>query len=73
MPSYMMWFDDDRKKSPVAKIEEAVHAYERRFRRQPNVVLVSERERIDAGAPVQLRPQSYIRPSHFYVGYEEAA
>jgi len=26
-----------------------------------------------AGAPVQLRPQSYIRPSHFYVGYEEAA
>lgn len=73
MPSYMMWFDDDRKKSSVAKIEEAMNAYERRFQRHPNVVLVSEREHVDAGAPVLLRPQSYIRPSHFYVGYEEAA
>lgn len=73
MPSYMMWFDDDRKKSSVLKIEEAVHAYERRFQRHPNVVLVSEREQVDNDGPVQLRPQSYIRPSHFYVGYEEAA
>jgi hypothetical protein len=73
MASYMMWFDDDRKKSVTIKIEEALLAYERRFRRQPNVVLVSEREQVDAKMPVQLRTQSYIRPSHFYVGFEDAA
>ncbi len=73
MASYMMWFDDDRKKPATLKIEEAVTAYERRFHRPPNVVLVSEREEVDAGMPMQLRPQPFVRPSHFYVGYEEAA
>lgn len=73
MASYMMWFDDDRKKSATLKIEEAVTAYERRFNRPPNVVLVSEREEVDAAMPMQLRPQPFVRPSHFYVGYEEAA
>ncbi len=73
MPSYMMWFDDDRKKSAVLKIEEALVAYERRFQRQPNIVLVNDGEKIEAKVPVQLRPQPFVRPSHFYVGYEEAA
>lgn len=73
MASYMMWFDDDRKKPAVVKIEEALSAYERRFQRQPNVVLISERETVETNAPVQLRPQPFVRPSYFYVGYEEAA
>jgi hypothetical protein len=68
-----MWFDDDRKKSAELKIEEARMAYERRFHRQPNVVLISEREQVETNVPIQLRVQSYIRPSHFYVGYEDAA
>jgi hypothetical protein len=73
MDFYLAWFDDDRKKSADLKILEAVAAYERRFRRHPNIVLINEQDRTDAVADVRLRPLSYIRPSTFYVGFEEAA
>lgn len=73
MDFYLAWFDDDRKKSTDLKIQEAVAAYERRFRRPPNVVLINEQDRTDGVAAVRLRPLTYIRPSTFYVGLEEAA
>jgi hypothetical protein len=73
MDFYLIWFDDDRKKPVAAKITEAMDAYERRFHRHPNVVLVSEQEQAEATAGMALRPRAYIRPSHFYVGYEDAA
>ena len=73
MDFYLAWFDDDRKKSPDLKIQEAVAAYERRFRRHPNIVLINEQDRTNDIADVRLRPLSYIRPSTFYVGFEEAA
>lgn len=73
MEFYLMWFDDDRKKTAGVKIEEAVAAYERRFRKHPNVVLLSEHDRPDTLTDVRLRPLPYIRPSNFYVGFEEAA
>lgn len=72
MEFYLVWYDDDRKKGTAAKIEEAVEAYERRFHKHPNVILISEQDRIDTSA-VRLRPLSYIRPSNFYVGFEDAA
>jgi hypothetical protein len=72
MDFYLAWFDDDRRKSSDLKIQEAVAAYERRFRRHPNIVLINEQDRTDSAA-VQLRPLGYIRPSTFYVGFEEAA
>ncbi|HEX6291791.1 MAG TPA: hypothetical protein VFZ66_21575 [Herpetosiphonaceae bacterium] len=73
MDFYLAWFDDDRKKETGLKIQEAVAAYERRFRRHPNIVLINEQDRTEGVADVQLRPISYIRPSTFYVGFEEAA
>ena len=73
MDFYLVWFDDDRRKTTGAKIEEAVAAYERRTGRYPNVVLINEQDRIDTPLKVRLRPLSYIRPSNFYVGYEDAA
>ena len=73
MDFYLVWFDDDRKKSTEFKLQEAVAAYERRFRKHPNVILVSEQDRFETASPVRLRPRSYIRPSNFYVGFEEAA
>ncbi|HEY0601820.1 MAG TPA: hypothetical protein VGD69_27755 [Herpetosiphonaceae bacterium] len=72
MDFYLAWFDDDRRKSTDLKIQEAVAAYERRFRRPPNVVLINEQDRTE-GVAVRLRPLTYIRPSTFYVGLEEAA
>jgi hypothetical protein len=72
MDFYLVWFDDDRKKTTEIKIEEAMDAYERRFHRHPNVILISEQDRIETES-VRLRSLSYIRPSNFYVGFEEAA
>lgn len=75
MEFYLIWFDDDRKKPTTAKIGEAMAAYERRFHRHPNVILISEQEQsaVEGSAPVLIRPRAYIRPSHFYVGYDETA
>jgi hypothetical protein len=73
MDFYMIWFDDDRKKTPEIKIAEAMDAYERRFRRHPNVILISEQEQIATVGGVRLKPRTYIRPSNFYVGFEDAA
>ncbi len=73
MSFYLMWYDDDRRKPVVHKIEEAVAAYEQRFQQQPNVVLINEREHVEGSLEVQLRPLPFIQPSNFYVGYEDAA
>lgn len=73
MDFYLAWFDDDRKKTTVTKIEEAVAAYEQRTGRHPNVVLVNEQDGAEQAQGVRLRPLSYIRPSTFYVGVEDAA
>jgi hypothetical protein len=69
---FLMWFDDDRKKSVDEKISEALAAYERRFRAHPNVVLVNVAEVGEAPAPVRVRSEPFIRRSTFYVGIEEA-
>jgi hypothetical protein len=73
MSFYLMWYDDDRRKPVLHKIKEAMAAYEQRFRQQPNIVLINEREHVEASLNVQLRPLPFIQPSHFYVGYEDAA
>lgn len=73
MDFYLVWFDDDRKKATGDKIREAMAAYERRTGRNPNIVLINEQDRVEPAPAVQLRALSYIRPSNFYVGFEEAA
>jgi hypothetical protein len=70
---FLMWFDDDRKKTVSEKIAEALAAYEHRFNAHPNVVLVHANEVGDAPKPVRVCSQPFIQPSHFYVGIEDAA
>ena len=73
MDFYLVWFDDDRKKATESKLQEAMAAYERRFHKHPNVILINEQDRIESATGVRLRPLSYIQPSNFYVGFEDAA
>lgn len=73
MEFYLVWFDDDRKKTSGVKIAEAVAAYERKFRKHPNIVLINEQDRTEPAGDVRLRPLTYIRPSNFYVGWEDVA
>jgi hypothetical protein len=70
---FLMWFDDDRKKTSSEKIAEALAAYERRMGSRANLVLVHTEEVGDAPASVEVRPQPFIARSNFYVGYEAAA
>ena len=69
---FLMWFDDDKRKSVTEKIGEALAAYERRFHASANVVLVHAAEIGDAPQRVHVRPQAYIQRSTFYVGVEDA-
>jgi len=73
MDSYIAWFDDDRKKTSDIKIQEAMAAYERRTGKRPNIVLINEQDQTTATLGVRLRPFTYVRPSTFYVGFEEVA
>ena len=70
---FLMWFDDDRKKSASQKIADALAAYERRTGGRANVVLVNATEVGEAPLPVKVRPEPYIQPSNFYVGVEDLA
>ena len=55
MEFYLVWYDDDRRKATGLKIQEAMAAYERKFRKHPNVVLISEQDRDEAATDVRLR------------------
>jgi hypothetical protein len=68
---FLMWYDDDRKKTVTEKIATALAAYEERFHARANVVLVHTDEVGEAPAPVQVRPQPFIQRSNFYVGIED--
>ena len=68
---YLGWFDDNPKKAPALKIEEAIHAYVDRFKTRPNVVLVNEADRAEIKG-VLVRSEGYIRRNNFWVGWEDA-
>lgn len=70
---FLMWYDDDKRKSVTEKIADALAAYERRFHAAPNLVLVNTAEVAEAPQRVQIRPLGFIQRSMFYVGMEELA
>jgi hypothetical protein len=67
-----MWFDDSAKKPAALKIEEAVEAYIRHFKSQPNVVLVNEAD-VEPVKGVRVRSAAYVRQHNFWVGWEDPA
>ncbi|NJN65465.1 MAG: hypothetical protein HC884_01510 [Chloroflexaceae bacterium] len=76
---YLMWFDDNPKIPTRTKIEEAIAAYQRRFKTRPNVVLVSEGENglLSSNTEtlehhgVLVRGVSFVRRNNFWVGLEK--
>ena len=68
---YLLWYDDNTKKAPRIKIEEAIGAYTDRFKSKPNVVLVNEADRADIQGML-VRSEGYIRRNNFWVGWEDA-
>ncbi len=67
---YLGWFDDNPKKTPATKIDEAIAAYVERFNSRPSVVLTNEADRVDVQG-VTVRSEGYIRRNNFWVGVVE--
>ncbi len=78
-PTYLMWYDGNPKISINTKIEDAIAAYERRFKIVPNVVLVSETENtaLEQQAKgkqqhkVHIRSATFVRRNNFLVGLDK--
>lgn len=69
---YLMWYDNDRKKQPRLKIEEAAERFVEKYGRQPTIVLVHPDEQIsDAGLPVVQR--ATVGRGYYWLGDEEPA
>ncbi|MCU0491836.1 MAG: hypothetical protein MUD01_09630 [Chloroflexaceae bacterium] len=69
---FLMWYDDNPKVPLIIKIEEAVEAYTKRFRGNPNLVLVNEEDVIDFQG-VKVRGVAHVRRNNFWVGVEDQA
>lgn len=69
MSLYMMWFDDNPKKSVSDKVREGAAAYEQRFHHAPLVVCVSPTQAIIT-TPLQVQPLPTIQKDNFWFGME---
>ncbi len=67
---FLMWYDNDRKKQPSAKIEEAIERFVEKYGRQPTIVLVHPEESVDA-APLPVVPRSTVARNYYWIGDEE--
>lgn len=68
---YLMWYDDNPKIPLVNKVEAAIAAYTRRFRRDPNVVLMNEATPPPEQEVIQIRGVPFVQPNNFWVGIED--
>ena len=66
----LLWYDADRKKSVVEKIDEGARCYAEKFGSWPNACHANP-EVIVAGAKLRIVPDRHIRPNHFWLGVEE--
>ncbi|NJK79235.1 MAG: hypothetical protein HC876_01665 [Chloroflexaceae bacterium] len=66
---YLMWYDDNPKIPLLDKVEDAIYAYTRRFKRAPNVVLVNEAD-VTEHQQVAVRGTPLVQRNNFWVGFE---
>jgi hypothetical protein len=64
---FLGWFDDDRKKTPKSKIEEAIERYVAKFGDNPTLCLLNQAD-LTAYDGLEVKVVSYVRPNHFWVG-----
>lgn len=68
-PSYLGWYDDDSKKTPLAKIDEARERYAQRYGYWPNICLISSREPVEHPS-IRTRPDPLLRLNNYYLGFD---
>jgi hypothetical protein len=71
---YLAFYDADKKRSALNKLNDAIERYQEKFGREPVECLTSY---VDAealtDAPIPVRGVSFISRHTFYVGTEDAA
>jgi len=73
MVNGMMWFDDNNKRSLEQKIRMAVNYFELKYKRKPEIVVISPKEAAQGeGLPripgLDVQNQEVVLPHHFWVG-----
>lgn len=66
--NYLVWYDENTKKSAAEKIQEAIAAYVARFTLAPTLVLVNTTDQQTAVAGVLIRSERTVQPNNFWVG-----
>ncbi|MHB1131139.1 MAG: hypothetical protein ACYC4L_02005 [Chloroflexota bacterium] len=66
----LLWFDGDRKKPLLDKIEEGARCYAERFGTWPSACH-SHPESVVAHPRVRVVADRHIRPNHFWLGVDE--
>lgn len=73
----MLWFDGDRKIDLQTRIERAVHYYQDKYGRVPNMCLLHPStygdEHLDDLKCIEVQSSTSIRPDHFWLGVEDQA
>jgi hypothetical protein len=67
---YLGWFDDDRKKTTHAKIEEAFERYVSKFGDAPTHCLCNAADAIDYDG-LEIKVVQYVPRNHFWIGSVE--
>lgn len=65
--TYLLWYDDNPRRTAAEKIAGGVGAYRARFGAAPSVVLVNEQDRT-AVAGIEVRVEGYVRRNNFWIG-----
>jgi hypothetical protein len=70
-PMFLMSFDDSPKRTVAEKIEAAMAAYQTRFARRPNLVLVNANVASEVEVPdVAIERRSTVPPNNFWAGIQ---
>lgn len=67
---FLLWYDDNPRKTTASKIAEGLAWYRQRFDRDATVVVVCEAERIEHPL-VEVQTAQYVRRNNYWIGQKE--
>jgi len=70
MKTGLLWYDGDRKKDALDKMDEGARCYEERFGHRPNACHANPAAVI-IHPKLRVVPNRLIQPNHFWLGVEE--
>ena len=70
---FLGWFDPDRKRPAIDKLNEAIDRYTEKFGIAPEICLTSflDADDVREGATLPVRPVTFLKRGVFYVGVED--